>query len=193
MVRKDVMLAWKLKNEAKDSLSFLRSHTTTIYTYIWTQEMSEESKWFHTVNHKTNIRGIIYLFRGKKVYTFNVNKTNSSFQIKPINVLLQFQEKINFSYSCSDSNNNCLNLFTVKNTWNAFAHSTTNPFSLEFILSRTIGVIQCSGLKAVTNSLLVLTLRWSLIYLPLNLGWPHWLSRWIKFSRIDPGIPKVKS
>lgn len=30
MVRKDVMLAQKLRNEAEDSLSFLRSHTSTI-------------------------------------------------------------------------------------------------------------------------------------------------------------------
>lgn len=64
-------------------------------------------------------------------------------------------------------------------------------FSLEFILSRTIGVIHCGGLKAVTNSLLVLTLRWSLISLPLNLDWPHWLSQWIKFSRNDLGFPKL--
>ena len=31
MVRKDVMLAQKLRNEAEDSLSFLRSHTSTIH------------------------------------------------------------------------------------------------------------------------------------------------------------------
>lgn len=59
-----------------------------------------------------NIRGKIYTYlEGKKVYSSN------SFQIKPINILLEFQEKINFSYSCSDSNNNCLNLFMVENTW----------------------------------------------------------------------------
>lgn len=153
--------------------------------------MSEESKWFYAVNHKTNITGIIYIFRGKKVYSSNVNKTNSSFQIKPINVLLEFQEKINFSYSCSDSNNNCLNLFIVENTWNPFAHSTTNHFSLEFILSRTTGVIHCGRLKAATNSLQVLTLRWSLISLPLNLGWPHWLFTVNKIQQKWPGIPKV--
>lgn len=78
--------------------------------------MSDDSIWFYTINHKTNIRGRIYIFRGKKVYSSDVNKTNSSFQIKPINILLEFQEKINFSYSYSDSNNNCLNLFMVENT-----------------------------------------------------------------------------
>lgn len=78
--------------------------------------MSDESKWFYIVNHKTSIREIIYIFRGKNIHSSNVNKTYSSFQIKPINILLEFQEKINFSYSCSDSNNNCLNLFMVGNT-----------------------------------------------------------------------------
>lgn len=58
--------------------------------------MSDESIWFYIVNHKILEGEYIYL-EEKNIYSSNVNKTNSSFQIKPINILLEFQEKIIFS------------------------------------------------------------------------------------------------
>lgn len=95
MVRKDVMLAQKLRNEAEDSLSFLRSHTSTIHI----SELKKcQMKAYGFILLITKILEGEYIYlEEKNIYSSNVNKTNSSFQIKPINILLEFQEKIIFS------------------------------------------------------------------------------------------------
>lgn len=95
MVRKDVMLAQKLRNEAEDSLSFLRSHTSTIHISEL-KKCQMKAYGFILLFTKILEREYIYL-EEKNIYSSNVNKTNSSFQIKPINILLEFQEKIIFS------------------------------------------------------------------------------------------------
>lgn len=79
----------------------------------------------------------------------------------------------------------------VENTWNHLPSLPTIHFSFEFTQSKIIGVIHCGKLKTATNSLLVFTLKWSLISFPLNLGWPQWLAWWIKYSRNDLGFPRL--
>lgn len=52
-------------------------------------------------------------------------------------------------------------------------------------------MINYGRLKLAINSFLVLTLRWSLIFLTLNLGWPQWPSCQIKVGRNDLRFPRL--
>lgn len=182
------MLAQKLRNGAKDSLSLLRSHTSIT---LGLKRCEMKACGFILLLIKQILEGEYTYLEALKVYSSNVNKTNASFQIKPIYFYLSFRKGSTSVTAFLILTNNCLDLFTVETTWNHLLSLQPIHFSLEFTQSKTTGVIHCDRLKTATNSLLVFTLKWSLISLPLNLGWPQWLSWQIKYSRNDLGFPKL--